>query len=484
MTYSASATDANYCMGLLTADADADLLDPANWSKSPTPVFTSNDTTGQYGPGHNCFTVDRDGRTDVLVYHAAEYAEIDGDPLNDPNRHTRVQRLGWKADGTPDFGVPVADTARGRAWRRFAATLAVTLAAGALTVVPAQARAQGPGTGPDLRDGQLHGCGLPLRRPAGYVRREGAARRRGRRPYRHRRRAGGPCFPRPPRRPASGSPAASPWTSAHPRASPPGPTAARPGPDDRRVGTRPGRYQGDPGLARATRSSSSGTPTVCDQPGGAVLRLGPATARGTSAKGLSVANHADSGDSTVSYLADQRLSGTVRSRIHPGDLVLVQLAHNDKTTDEATYRANLQTLVAGVREQGGRPVLVTPVVRRWFNADGTLNNDTALLVNGLGVDHPAVVRSVAAAEDVPLIDLTAKTKALVESLGVEGSKALYLYDEKRDNTHTSAHGATVYAGLVRDGLVDQHLVPRGAVRAGLSPAAGSASGTGAGRSGG
>ncbi|MDG9694330.1 family 43 glycosylhydrolase [Streptomyces mutabilis] len=114
MTYSASATDANYCMGLLTADADADLMDPASWSKSPTPVFTSNDTTGQYGPGHNCFTVDRDG-TDVLVYHARQYEEIDGDPLNDPNRHTRIQKLGWKADGTPDFGVPVADTARERA---------------------------------------------------------------------------------------------------------------------------------------------------------------------------------------------------------------------------------------------------------------------------------------------------------------------------------------------------------------------------------
>ncbi|MCZ9354355.1 glycoside hydrolase family 43 protein [Streptomyces mutabilis] len=114
MTYSASATDANYCMGLLTADADADLMDPASWSKSPTPVFTSNDTTGQYGPGHNCFTVDRDG-ADVLVYHARQYEEIDGDPLNDPNRHTRIQKLGWKADGTPDFGVPVADTARDRA---------------------------------------------------------------------------------------------------------------------------------------------------------------------------------------------------------------------------------------------------------------------------------------------------------------------------------------------------------------------------------
>lgn len=109
---------------------------------------------------------------------------------------------------------------------------------------------------------------------------------------------------------------------------------------------------------------------------------------------------------------------------------------------------------------------MTPIVRRWFNADGTLNNGTALLVNGLGVDHPAVIRSVAAAQDVPLIDLTARTKALVESLGVEGSKALYLYNEKRDNTHTSVYGATVYADLVRDELAALHLVPRGAVRAG------------------
>ncbi|MFE6040298.1 family 43 glycosylhydrolase [Streptomyces sp. NPDC056452] len=111
MTYSASATDANYCMGLLTADARSDLMDPASWAKSPEPVFISSEETGQYGPGHNSFTVAEDGRTDVLVYHARPYREIAGDPLHDPNRHTRIQRLAWKADGTPDFGIPVADSA-------------------------------------------------------------------------------------------------------------------------------------------------------------------------------------------------------------------------------------------------------------------------------------------------------------------------------------------------------------------------------------
>ncbi|MEV5613689.1 glycoside hydrolase family 43 protein [Streptomyces sp. NPDC052225] len=110
MSYSASATDHHYCLGLLTADADSDLMDPASWAKSPAPVFTSNDTTKQYGPGHNCFTVAEDGRTDVLVYHARQYKEIVGDPLNDPNRHTRVQKLGWHKNGAPDFGIPVADS--------------------------------------------------------------------------------------------------------------------------------------------------------------------------------------------------------------------------------------------------------------------------------------------------------------------------------------------------------------------------------------
>ncbi|WP_345622545.1 rhamnogalacturonan acetylesterase [Streptomyces ziwulingensis] len=201
-----------------------------------------------------------------------------------------------------------------------------------------------------------------------------------------------------------------------------------------------------------------GDSTVCDQPVDPYTGWGQRLPRYLR-RGVSVANHADSGESTVSYLADQRLWGTVRPLIRPGDLVLVQLAHNDKTTDADTYRSNLQALVRGVRAQGGRPVLVTPIVRRWFNADGTLDNDTALLVNGLGVDHPAVVRSVATDARVPLIDLTARTKALVESLGVEGSKALYLTDDKRDNTHTSAYGADVYAGLVRDALAARDLLP-------------------------
>ena len=108
MTYSASATDARYCLGLLTIDEDANLMDPRAWTKSPTPVFTSCPETSVYGPGHNSFTVDEQGR-DILVYHGRDYEAIEGDPLFNPDRHTRIQRLYYDAEGAPDFGVPVGN---------------------------------------------------------------------------------------------------------------------------------------------------------------------------------------------------------------------------------------------------------------------------------------------------------------------------------------------------------------------------------------
>lgn len=86
LTCSARATDHHNGMGLLTADADADPVNPAARSKSPTPVLTGSDTTRQY-------------------------REIAGEPLDDPHRHPRVQKLDRHADGTPKFGIPVADTA-------------------------------------------------------------------------------------------------------------------------------------------------------------------------------------------------------------------------------------------------------------------------------------------------------------------------------------------------------------------------------------
>jgi GH43 family beta-xylosidase len=109
VTFSASATDANYCVGLLSAAEDADLLNAKSWTKAQTPVFRTSQKNSQFGPGHNSFIVAEDGKTDLFVYHARNYERIQGNPLHNPDRHTRVQPFTWKADGTPDFGEPVAD---------------------------------------------------------------------------------------------------------------------------------------------------------------------------------------------------------------------------------------------------------------------------------------------------------------------------------------------------------------------------------------
>jgi len=104
ISYSASATDENYCVGLLHADQDADLLDPASWTKAKSPLLTTCREHKVFGPGHNSFTVSEDGKTDMLVFHARTYTEIIGDPLWNPDRHTWVKPIKWDANGMPVFG--------------------------------------------------------------------------------------------------------------------------------------------------------------------------------------------------------------------------------------------------------------------------------------------------------------------------------------------------------------------------------------------
>ncbi|WP_199041026.1 RICIN domain-containing protein [Glycomyces salinus] len=175
--------------------------------------------------------------------------------------------------------------------------------------------------------------------------------------------------------------------------------------------------------------------------------------------GLSVANYADSGESSGSFLANSRLFPAMRPHINQGDFVLIQFGHNDKQTSASDFRWNLTRMIDEVRDQGGTPVLVTPIVRRRFNSDGTLNNGVALHVNGRGVDLPAEMRQLAQSENVSLIDLTSLTKELVEDLGPEGSKALYLTDEEGDNTHLSEYGATEYSRLATEEMRTQGVIP-------------------------
>ena len=108
ITYSGSATDENYAMGLLWADEEAELLDGYSWHKLPEPVFSTSEKNHQFGPGHNSFTQSEDGRWDVLIYHARPEKNQEGDPLDNPNRHANAQIFTWNDAGFPVFGEPEA----------------------------------------------------------------------------------------------------------------------------------------------------------------------------------------------------------------------------------------------------------------------------------------------------------------------------------------------------------------------------------------
>lgn len=109
ITYSASATDANYCLGLLSADVKAPLLNAESWIKCEQPLFVSNEKNSQFGPGHNSFTRSKDDKEIIMVYHARNYKEIVGDPLNDHNRHTRAQVVKVLDGDKLSLGEPIKD---------------------------------------------------------------------------------------------------------------------------------------------------------------------------------------------------------------------------------------------------------------------------------------------------------------------------------------------------------------------------------------
>lgn len=99
-----------YCVGLLYADQDADLLSASSWTKLPYPVFQSSAATGQYGLGHNSFTKSADDSEDLIIYHGRQeeryLIEEDYQPLYDAGRNASVGKIYWNKDGMPDFSVP------------------------------------------------------------------------------------------------------------------------------------------------------------------------------------------------------------------------------------------------------------------------------------------------------------------------------------------------------------------------------------------
>ena len=174
---------------------------------------------------------------------------------------------------------------------------------------------------------------------------------------------------------------------------------------------------------------------------------------------VQIINNAAGGRSTKSFIDEGRLA-EILDEIKAGEFLFIQFGHNDqKIEDESrgtdpytTFQEYLTQYIEGARTKGAVPILITSVNRRTFA-------DDRKLINSLG-DYPEAVRQLAAALEVPLIDLFEKSKALYEQVGREEAKKFFAWYEevpetrgpKVDDTHFSAYGATKIAELVIEGI--------------------------------
>lgn len=173
--------------------------------------------------------------------------------------------------------------------------------------------------------------------------------------------------------------------------------------------------------------------------------------------GLAVCNQAESGYSLGSFIGDRRFE-KILTTMKAGDFVFVEFGHNDekeKGPNDGPYKSyseRLHTFATEVKKRNGTLVIVTPTARRSFNADGTMNNTHG--------DYPDAARQVAKQENVPLIDLTALSSKLFQTIGEEGTKRVFEANPQTgaiDNTHFQPYGAYELAKIIVQAIKDQKL---------------------------
>jgi len=184
--------------------------------------------------------------------------------------------------------------------------------------------------------------------------------------------------------------------------------------------------------------------------------------------GTDVVNLAMAGRSTRTFLAENRLQPAAEYA-RPGDLMLIQFAHNDENEKKperyaapwTDYSGNLRFFVRFARERKMVPVFLTPICMRiWEN--GKLQPTHG--------EYPAAMCAVAEEMKVPLIDLYTESIRIVEAMGEEGSKALFMHlspgedpavpEGMQDNAHTRRAGAERFADFAARELKAMGYVPQ------------------------
>ena len=176
-----------------------------------------------------------------------------------------------------------------------------------------------------------------------------------------------------------------------------------------------------------------------------------------------VANYAQNGRSTKS-VQTLGIWDRVRNDLKEGEYLFIQFGHNDSKESDTTryaaafgaYQENIRKFVDHALSVGAKPVLFTPVSRRWFDDKGNLKTNC----HG---DYPAAVKQVAAEYGLPLIDANAITQQWLISLGDQASRKYYMWLPEgtnpkhpkglTDNTHTNAAGARQLVNLLLPEIV-------------------------------
>jgi lysophospholipase L1-like esterase len=161
---------------------------------------------------------------------------------------------------------------------------------------------------------------------------------------------------------------------------------------------------------------------------------------------VKVINYAAGGRSSKSFINEGRLKKALADK---PDYLFIQFGHNDcpgkgpkrYTDPKSTYMDYLKVYVKKARIAGATPILITPMTRRKFDADGKIK--TILDV------YSDAMKKVAAEEKVGLIDLHTASVKLFEKMGEEKSAEL---QPKGDRTHFNAKGTKVMARLITRGL--------------------------------
>jgi lysophospholipase L1-like esterase len=148
------------------------------------------------------------------------------------------------------------------------------------------------------------------------------------------------------------------------------------------------------------------------------------------------------------------------------DYVLVQFGHNDQpghgaereTDPDTGYKKNMQRYVDEARAAGIKIILVTSLSRRQWGSDGKIHSTL--------VPYVAVVKKIATDNQVPLIDLHARSIELYEKIGREGTDEISppktadskngdtatTQGSKLDGTHLNSKGSVVIGKIVAEEL--------------------------------